>query len=69
MSADYQKKSNVLALKPMLGPTFAHRPNQRIELQRNPSNNITTALVWKNLLGKSGIVTYRVDEDRGIVEA
>lgn len=67
MSADFNKKSKK-SLKPMLGETFAHRPNQRIELQRNPSNNVTTAILRKNLNGRGGVVEYQVDEERGIID-
>jgi hypothetical protein len=67
MSTNFQKKAKFMTLKPMLGDTFAHRPNQRIELQRNPSNNITTAIIWKNLNGRGGIVRYQVDEKEGII--
>lgn len=68
MSVKIQENSFIMILKPMLGDTFAHRPNQRIELQRNRKNNTMLAVVWKNLNGQGGAARYRIDEEKGVVD-
>lgn len=68
MSANFKKNKPFKTLKPLIGRTFAIRPNQRIELQRNPSNNVTTAIIRKNLEGCWGVANYQVDEERGIID-
>ncbi len=53
-------------LRPVMGDSFTHRPNQRIELKRKDS--VFTGLVWKNLKGARGVVEYTIDEYKGIID-
>lgn len=68
MSANVQAENQSMSLKHMLGESFAHRPNQRIELQRNAIQESVTAFVWKNLNGKSGLASYKIDEEGEFID-
>lgn len=69
MTTNFQTGSQFLPFRPLLGDNFGHWPHQRIELQRNPHKNLTTALVRKSLVGKGGVATYKIDFEKGITDA